>query len=357
MKVALVYDRVNKWGGAESVLLALHEVFPDAPLYTSVYAKDKTPWADVFDVKPSFLQKLPLPKDKHEYYPFLMGPAFEAFNFDGFDIVISITHESAKAVITKPETMHICYCLTPTGYLWSGVDSYLKPGLKKTLLSPVLRYMRFYDKIISKRPDHFIGISKTVQERIKKYYGLESSLVYPPVTLGKVSKPGDFFLIVSRLVPNKRIDIAVEAFNKLGSPLKIIGTGREFENLKGRAKSNIEFLGHLTDTEVNKYYESCKAFILPGLEDFGITPVEAQSYGKPVVAFRGGGATETVIEEKTGFFFDKQSPESLVETIKKAKFDTIDPRDCAKNAVKFSKDRFKEEFREKIEAEWKSYKR
>src|SRR6187549_412431 len=148
MKVALVYDRINKWGGAESVLLALHDIFPDAPLYTSVYDKEKTPWAKVFDVRTSFLQKLPLPKNNHEYYPFLMGIAFESFNFDEFDVVISVTHEFAKAIITKPGTLHICYCLTPTSYLWSGYDAYFKPGLMKTLTAPLVKYLRFYDKIV-----------------------------------------------------------------------------------------------------------------------------------------------------------------------------------------------------------------
>lgn len=352
MKIALIYDRINKWGGAESVISALHELYPEAPLFTSVYDKNGAPWAKSIDVHTSFLQNLPLPKNKHEYYPFLMGIAFEAFNFDDFDVVISVTHEFAKAIITKPKTLHVCYCLTPTSYLWSGYDAYFakQNAVFKALTYPLIAYMRWYDKIVANRPDYYIAISKVVQDRIQKYYGFESDLIYPPVTLGELSKEtGDYFLIVSRLVPNKRIDIAVEAFNKLGLPLVIIGKGREEQKLKQMANSNIKFLGHLTDSELARYYKQCLAFVLPGIEDFGITPVEAQSYGKPVIAFKGGGAWETIIEGKTGFFFDHQTVGSLTETIKSVNLQNIKPEDCIKNAKNFSKEKFKRDFKEKIE--------
>lgn len=352
MKVALVYDRINKWGGAESVLLALHEIFPDAPLYTSVYKKETAPWADCFDIHTSILQKLPLPKTKHEYYPFLMGPAFETFNFDSFDLVISVTHEFAKAIITKPITTHICYCLTPVSYLWSGTENYFGNGLKKNLISPVLSYLRFYDRIISRRPDHYIAISETVKDRIKDFYGLESSIVYPPVNIGTMSGKSineDFFLIVSRLVPNKRLDLAVKAFSNMGTKLKIIGAGREEKYLKAISGKNIEFLGYLTDDEVATYYRSCRGLIVPGVEDFGITAVEAQSFGKPVIAFRKGGLTETVIEGKTGFFFEKQTAESIATLMKSLDLSKINPSNCRLNAEKYSKNNFKSKFKKEIE--------
>lgn len=351
MKVALVYDRINKWGGAESVLLVLHELFPEAPLYTSVYDKKSAPWADVFEVRTSFLQKLPLPKNKHEYYPFLMGLAFESFNFDDFDVVISVTHEFAKAIITKPKTLHICYCLTPTSYLWSGYDQYFRNTTLKTLTAPIVNYLRFYDKIIANRPDHYITISKIVQDRIKKYYGLPSDLIYPPVVQGEAlhTPSGQYFLIVSRLVPNKKINIAVEAFNKLGLPLKIIGTGREEQNLKNHAKSNVEFLGHLTDRELAGYYRSCLALLVPGIEDFGLVSVEAQSFGKPVIAFKAGGSLETIIKGKTGFFFADQSAKAIIEVVQKSNLKKINAADCIKNAQKFSKEKFKKDFKKKIE--------
>lgn len=357
MKVALVYDRVNKFGGAERVLLALHEIWPEAPLYTSVYDKKAAPWANVFEVRTSFLQKLPLPKNEHELYPFLMGIAFESFNFDEFDLVISVTAEFAKAIITKPKTVHICYCLTPTSYLWSGYKNYFhqKPRWFKFLSKPLINYLRWYDKIIAHRPDKYVAISKTVQERIKKIYNQESKIVYPSiasqgVVLRTQDHPfkNDFYLIVSRLAPQKRIDLAVKAFNELGLPLKIIGTGREFKSLKSLSKSNIEFLGYLTDEEVAGYYKSCRAVVICGEEDFNLVAVEAQSFGKPVIAFGRGGVTETVIEGKTGWFFSHQKKISLIRLIRQIRLEKINPEDCIENAKRFSKERFQEEFKKYV---------
>ncbi len=334
MKVALVYDRINKLGGAEKVLLALHHIWPDAPLYTSVYDKKLTPWADVFDVRTSFLQKLPLPKNKHEYYPFLMGLAFESFNFDEYDVVISVTAEFCKAIITKPQTLHVCYCLNPTSYLWSGYDQYYsgKPGWFRAITTPMINYLRWYDKIIAERPDRYITITKTVQDRLKRYYGRDSDIIYPPVDIKErpfeKASTGNFFLIVSRLAPQKRLDVAIKAFNKLGWPLKVIGSGIEETKLKSLAKNNIEFLGFITDDQLSHYYANCQAVIIPGEEDFNIVSVEAQSYGKPVVAYGRGGVTETVLEGKTGWFFPEQTPEVLVATLQKTKFARIDPKDC-----------------------------
>ena len=355
MKVALVYDRINKWGGAESVLLTLHEIFPDAPLYTSVYDKKLAPWADVFDVYTSFLQNFPLPKNKHEYYPFLMGIAFESFNFDEYDLVISVTSEFAKAIITRPSTLHICYCLTPTSYLWSGYEQYFsnRSNTYKSLSSLVIKYLRLYDKIISRRPDKYIAISKTVQGRIKKYYSLPSEVIYPPVAQGEALHMASqqYFLIVSRLVPNKRIDLAIQAFNKLGLQLKIVGTGRQENMLKTMAKNNIEFLGSLTDSRLARYYKDCFAVVVVAEEDFGIVPVEAQSYGKPVIAFRAGGATETIRPGRTGWFFEKQTVQSLVEKILEVekKITKIKSMDCINAAKKFSKDNFKKGFKLEID--------
>ncbi len=348
MKTALVYDRINKWGGAESVLLALHQIWPDAPLYASVYDQRLAPWADVFEVRTSFLQKLPLPKNAHEYYPFLMGIAFESFNFDEFDVVISVTHEFAKAIITKPKTLHLCYCLTPVSYLWSGYDAYFSSHspVFRALSAPMVNYLRWYDQIVSQRPDKYVAISKTVQQRIKRYYNRESLVIYPPVNLASQGETlrGEFYLIVSRLVPNKRIDIAIEAFNQLGLPLKIVGVGREERKLKALAKKNIQFLGNLTKDQLSLYYESCLAVVVPGEEDFGIVSVEAQSFGKPVVAFGKGGSTETVVEGETGWFFREQTADSLATLLKNIDLKTISPGKCQENALKFSGERFRQEF-------------
>jgi len=357
MKVAIVYDRVNKWGGAERVLLALHKLFPDAPLYTSVYDREKAPWALRFNsgqakIKTSFLQNFPL-ATRHELYAVLMPIAFESFNFDGFDLVISVTSEAGKGIITKPNTMHICYCLTPTRYLWSGYGEYFKNPMLAFFSKPAISYLRAWDKIAAQRPDAYVAISKEVQRRIKKYYGRESTVIYPPVhplpfplpSRERVRVRGDsYFLVVSRLVPYKRIDIAIRAFNKLKLPLKIVGTGSEEEKLRSIAKPNIEFLGYLTERELVRYYKGCRALVFPGIEDFGLTILEAQGFGKPVIAFRGGGALETIVEGKTGEFFYPQTGDALVKKIKEFKSSKYDPLECIKNAERFSFDRFRKEF-------------
>ncbi|MCL5020029.1 MAG: glycosyltransferase [Patescibacteria group bacterium] len=389
MKVALVYDRINKWGGAERVLLALKELFPSAPLYTSVYNPLKAGWAKAFDIKTSFLQKFPGAPFNHEKFATFMPFAFESFSFDKFDLVVSVTSEAAKGIVTSPKTKHVCYCLTPTRYLWSGYDEYFKNGLLRLISRPAISYLRRWDKMASNRPDHFIAISKEVQKRIKKYYGRESKVIYPPLVLsagidsvgdsnllatelpfGSIARSGsnmrssrkfesppskfslamprlkdqDYFLVVSRLVPYKRIDIAIKAFNKLKLPLKIIGTGSEEKRLKKMAKPNIEFLSNLTDEELLGYYKESSALIFPGIEDFGLVILEALSFGKPIIAFKGGGVLETVKRGKTGEFFYPQNEEALIRIIKNFKKESFSAKDCKDGVKKFERDRFRREF-------------
>ena len=362
MKIALVYDRVNKIGGAERVLEALHEIWPEAPLYTAVYNPTTAPWAKKFQVIPSFLNKFPLAKKRHEIYPWLTPLAFESFAFSGYDVVISVTSAEAKGIITRPSTLHLCYCLTPTRYLWSGYEEYFRQPFLKFLSQPVITYLRRWDKTAAQRPDTFIAISKNVQKRIKKYYGRESEVIYPPVDIKKFEIPAlpagrrnskletsNFFLVVSRLVPYKKVDIVVGAFNQLGWPLKIIGSGSEARKLKIMAKPNIEFLGQLTDQELLSYYQDCRALIFPQEEDFGLVPLEAQACGKPVIAFKGGGALETVIEKKTGTFFYPQTSTALIKKLKEFKINNYKPEDCRKNAEKFTKELFKKKFKQLVE--------
>ena len=357
MKVALVYDRINKWGGAERVLLALHKIFPKAPIYTSVYSHKRARWADSFQIRPSFLQKFSHAVSHHELYPYLMPIAFERFDFSEYDLVISLTSEAAKGIVTGPGTMHISYILTPTRYLWSGYDEYFKnPGFK-ILGSPAVSYLRKWDRIAAKRPDRLVAISQEVQGRIKKYYERESVVIYPPVELAKeirqdssfkkTKKIKPYFLIVSRLskfTRYKRIDLAIQACNELHLPLKIIGGGNWKKELEKMAGPTIEFLGNVDDALLQEYYRNCKALLFPALEDFGLTVVEAQAFGKPVIAFRGGGALETVKEGKTGLFFDKQTKDSLVQALQI--FNTIhfDPNESKKNARRFNQTSFKDAF-------------
>ncbi|MBI4137011.1 glycosyltransferase [Candidatus Roizmanbacteria bacterium] len=348
MKIALVYDRVNKWGGAERVLLALHELFPDAPLYTAVYDRESAPWAEVFGVRTSFLQKLPFAKKHHEWYPWLTPLAFESFNFDLFDVVISVTSADAKGIITKPHTKHICYCLTPTRYLWSHYDTYFPNGLRKLLTKPVISYLRKWDRVASTRPDYYIAISQTVKNRIKKYYDREAEIIYPPVRMPSTkhdvrSMNGrkDYFLVVSRLVRYKRVDIAIQACNELRLPLVIVGSGSDETRLRSLSGPTIQFIHNLTDEELAWYYQHSQALILPQEEDFGLVSVEAQSLGTPVIAYQIGGGTESVIQGKTGEFFYPQSNEALKKILKTFRRASYHSEDCKRNAGKFSMEQFK----------------
>jgi glycosyltransferase involved in cell wall biosynthesis len=369
-KVAIVYDRVNKFGGAERVLLALHEMFPDAPLFTSVYNQKTTKWADVFPkIYTSFLQNVPILKNYHELLGWLTPLAFEQFKFDEYDLVISVTSEAAKGVITGTKTKHVCYMLTPTRYLWSGYDFYLnnRPQIfkifpfYKMIAWPLLTYLKWWDKVAAQRPDKIIAISTEVQERIKKYYNRESEIVFPPCELHfKKSLVGGrrlqsravsrnffenaftyYYLTHGRFVQYKRLDLVLEVFKKNELPLVVSGTGSEFERLKTNRYKNIKFISNPSDEELIGLYNNAKAFLMPQEEDFGITSVEAQSFGIPVIAYKKGGSLDIVIDGKTGLFFDEQTPESLADAI--AKFDTtsFDRRYLITNAKHFSKENFK----------------
>ncbi len=356
MRTAIVYDRVNKWGGAERVLLALNELFPDAPLYTSLYSSNKARWAEVFpQVVPSFLNKLTFLRDKHQLLALLMPLAFESFDFDKFDLVISVTSEAAKGVITKPHTKHICYCLTPTRYLWSGYGEYFKGETISILAKPAVSYLRNWDRIASERPDVMVAISTDVKKRIKKYYGRDSKIIYPPVETGKFNvqksklrSANKYYLIVSRLEQYKKVDLAVRAFNQLGYPLVIIGTGSEKNRIKSIAQDNIIFKGFVKDNELISYYRNAKGFVFPQEEDFGIAAVESQAAGCPVIAYKGGGSLDTVVENKTGVFFKTQNCESLVKAVKRFDSMKFDKETLHANAERFNKAKFKKEIMDTV---------
>ncbi len=350
LRIAIVYDRVNKWGGAERVLLALHDLFPDAPLFTSVYDSHHAPWAHVFSIKTSFLQQIPFIRNHHEYVPFLMPLAFESFSFDDFDLVISVTSEAAKGIITKPHTTHICLCLTPTRYLWSGYKEYFQNWFLRILSKPVIWYLRIWDMIAAQRPDVYIAISQEVASRVKTYYGRKSQVIYPPLPVlpeKRQSLPGKkhegYFLVVSRLsrfTNYKRVDLAIQAATKLDLPLVVVGEG-DTSYFKQFAGPTVSFVGKVSDEELAAYYAGCRALIFPSLEDFGLAMVEAQAAGKPVIAYRGGGALEIVQEGKTGVFFNKQTANSLVEVLKTFDEHDYNSQVCKTNAKRFSQDTFK----------------
>jgi len=373
MKVALVYDRVNKFGGAERVLLALHKIWPDVPLYTAVYDSKGAWWADNFKVVSSFIQNFPGVKRHHEVYPWLMPFAFESFNFEDFDLVISVTSAEAKGIITGPNTLHLCYCLTPTRYLWTNYNYYLNHPqygllnpIAKLTMKPILARLKKWDQIACHKPDDYIAISKTVAQRIKKYYHCDSEVIYPPVDMEKFYSKGPalhvkagplrYFLVVSRLVPYKRIDIVIDAFNKLGLPLKIIGDGVERDFLKRKARANIQFLTkQLTDGELLSYYENCSAFVYSSEEDFGIAVLEAQACGKPVIGYKMGGVAETVIDGETGILFYPQTVKALIKAVKSFKAGNFEAEACRKNAQRFSQKNFINKFKLLVEEKWQKY--
>lgn len=356
-KVAIVYDRVNKFGGAERVLLVLHEMFPTAPLYTSVYDKKNAKWADVFPIiYTSFLQNIPILRNYHELMGWLMPIAFESFDFKDYDIVVSVTSEAAKGIITGTKTLHLCYCLTPTRYLWSGKEFYFNNRPKifkifpfyKIISWPFLTYTKWWDKVASQRPDKYIAISTEVQKRIKKYYNRDSEIIFPPVNTevtGRVhSRSGIYYLIHGRFEPYKRLDLIIDVFKNLSLPLVVSGSGSEFDYYKKQSFSNIKFVAKPTDTELIKLYQNAKAFLMPQDEDFGITAVEAQSFGIPVIAYNRGGSLDTVVDGKTGILFNDQTKQSLINAI--ARFDKTNFNSgyLITNAKRFSKDLFKEKF-------------
>jgi len=357
MRVALVYDRVNKWGGAERVLLALHEIFPEAPLFTSVCDFKKAPWAKIFPhVYTSFLQKIPFLKNRHELLGTFMPLVFETFEFSEFDLVISVTSEAAKGIVVKPPTKHFCYCLTPTRYLWSHYNQYFKDPTFKAVTKPVISYLRDWDKMAAQRPDKIIAISSAVRERIKKYYHRDSQIIFPPVEVEKFSpifspvlhkvngKQKEYYLVASRLVPYKRIDLVIQAFNLLKYPLLIIGEGSQEKKLKKIAGKNIKFLGLINEKKLISCYQEAKALIMAQEEDFGLVAVEAQAAGTPVIAYKKGGVLDTVIEGKTGIFFEKQNSKFLVDAVKRFDRMKFSSKNLIDNAKRFSKERFNKEF-------------
>ncbi len=353
MKVALVHDDLMQWGGAERVLEAISEIYLNAPIYTSVFNEDNKELKTRFKNKKivtSFIQNIPgwksLYKTLLPFYPI----AFEQFDFSKYDLVISQSTRFAKSIITQPQTLHINYCHTPPRFLWRFSEAE-NLGLKEILLS----YLRIYDQISAKRVDAFLAGSENSKKRIKKVYGMDARVVLPFVDVnrfkGLSTFNGGYWVVISRLIRYKRVDLAIKACKKLNQPLKIIGSGPENSNLKILAKdANIEFLEELDDESVALVLAGAKGLIVPGVEDFGITPLEAQALGKPVIAFKNGGVLETVIDGKTGLLFDRQTVDGLINAMKKLEKIKINSQDCINNALKFSKDNFKRNFVKEIHA-------
>lgn len=363
MKVALIHDHLAQDGGAEKVLKVLADMFPEAVIYTLLYEKKNVnKYFKGRKIETSIIQRLPGGVKHYQWYLYFMPMAVEFFDLREYDLVISDTSSFAKGVITQPHIPHICYCHTPTRYLWSDMHQYLNElkynkWLKK-IISLVLNRIRIWDRLAADRVDYFIANSKTVQKRIKKYYRRDSEVIYPPVETNKFKiseiKEDDekYFLIGCRLAPYKRVDIVVEAFKELLPEyrLKIFGDGVDYKRLKKIAGNalNIEFLGRVSEEEKVDLYSKAQAFINPQEEDFGITAVESMASGRPVIAYRKGGATETVIEGKTGVFFDTQNKEAIYRAVKSFYSYNFNSQEIKTWADNFSLDKFEKKIREVI---------
>lgn len=360
--MAIVADWLTDRGGAERVVLALAEIFPQADIFASVYKAEA--FLELADrrVITTYLQNWPL-KFKHQLFPTLRPKAFESLNLDEYDLVISSASAEAKGVITQPSTIHICYCHTPTRYFWSHYHEYMKAcqfgildPIAKLFIPSMIHNLREWDRVAADRVDFFIANSRHIQNRIRKYYNADSTVINPPVDFnrfsGEETETGDYYLVLGRQMPYKRTDLVVEAFGSLPSKLKIIGDGSELEKLKkgAREKENIEFLGRIPDAEVAKVVQGCKAVIFPQEEDFGIVPLEAMAAGRPVIAFGKGGALETVIDGQTGILFPEQTVDSLTEAIYKFEQANFSSEACRERARQFDLSVFKQKIIEFVKS-------
>lgn len=367
-KLALIYDRLNKIGGAEHILEALHSLWPQSPWYTSVYKPEKTEFTKGWTVFPSILNTIPFLNTYHELVPFLMPYVFENIALREYHTVISVGSAEAKGVLSKPETLHLNYCLTPTRYLWSHKENYLSDkqfGLAKKIALPIVRkifsLLAQWDLVAAHRPDVMIAISEHVKKRINKYYNRKVSVIYPPVNISNfhILSPSpeseEYFLTVSRLVPYKRLEVLIDACEKAHENLIIIGIGANLKNLKKIAGRYTKFLGQVNNSTLVSYYSNCKAFLQANEEDFGIAMVEAQASGKPVIAYGKGGASE-IVTNNTGILVNHSTPKAFLQAFTRFETMSFDKAQCTKNAKRFDIERFKVQFREKVREEWFKHK-
>ena len=339
------------------MLEAAHALFPDAPVYTSMYDPRVMPQEyRAWDIRVSFMNRLPYVHRRHQLFLPLYRYAFESFDLSEYDAVLSITSAFAHGIKKRADARHLCYCLTPARFLWQ-YDEYVQNeavnNAARKFLPAVVSQLREWDKRAASRVDEFIAISREVQNRIAACYGREACIVYPPVdvTAFHLAPPqdiGDYFLIISRLIPYKRIDMAVEAFNQTGLPLVIAGDGRDRARLQARAKSNIKFLGRVSDAERLDLMARCKAFVFPGQEDFGITPLEANAAGRPVIAYGGGGALDTILEGMNGVLFHAPTSNALIASLKNFRASDFDPHQIRAHAEKFDTRVFQEALKQRI---------
>lgn len=345
--VALAHDHLFQIGGAEQVVKKLSEIYSDAPLYTLICTDSARAYLNHRKIVPSYLQNVPGGKKLFKLFIRWMPAAWEYFDFSAYDVVISSASAFAKNIITSPQTTHVCYCHSPTRYLWSDRRDYLEslhiPRALKLYLQAILTDLRILDLEAARRVNYFIANSQFIAHRIKHFYQRDSTIIYPPVNTHSFAiSPSidDYYLVVSRLRPYKRVDLVIEAFNRLKLPLVVVGGGEEYQKLRSLAKHNITFLGETDDATRNRYLSRCKAFINPQEEDFGISAVEAMASGRPVIAYAAGGALETIMHNVTGVFFEEQSWESLAYAVLASRLIEFDAAVIKKHAEQFSSEVF-----------------
>lgn len=353
MKIALLHDWLNQVGGAEDVLTELVRMYPGAPIYTSIYDREHMPasWRQ-WPIRALWMDSLPGIYAHHQRYLPLYPLAFGGLRLKNFEVVLSNKSGFCHGVQVAPGTRHICYCLAPTRYVWQ-FEAYaqresLGRGLRR-LLQPILTLLKRWDFAAAQRVDQFVAISTEIQERIRTYYQRDSVIIYPPVQTARfapvATDHGDYFLVVSRLIPYKRIDLAVQACTKLGLPLLVGGRGRDLERLQALAGPTVKFLGYVPDEELPGLMARCKAFLFPGLEDFGITPIQAMAAGRPVIAYKGGGALDYVVPGKTGEFFATQTVDSLAESLARFEARNYDAQALRQHAQTFDVRAFESQLR------------
>lgn len=363
MRVALVHEHLAQDGGAERVLMVLARMFPEAPIFTLLHNPAR---ANAFfltrDVRTSFLQRVPGSRWRYQWLLPLMANAIESFDFHGFDLVISSASAFAKGVLTPPEVPHICYCNSPTRYLWTDSHRYVQqlpyPAWVKAGIRRYLTGLRLWDRLAADRVDAFVANSHTVAARIRKFYRRSSTVIEPPVDVRRFTVaygPGRFFLAGGRLVEYKRVDLVVTAFNRLGLPLHVFGTGPEERRLRAMAKPNVRFLGRVSDEELKVLYRDATAYLHPQEEDFGIAAIEAMASGRPVIAYNRGGAAETVVPGTTGVLFEDQTWEALADAVIRFKPGAFDPDAIRRHAETYGVDRFEARFSAFVDATVKGY--
>ncbi len=361
MKLALAHDWLNQIGGAEDVLDALARQFPESPIYTSLYAPDRLPaHYREWDIRASWMNNLPAIHRRHQFYLPLYPLAWNRLRLADYDVILSNKSGFCHGLRFDQRALHICYCLAPTRYVWQ-LDDYLDGeelgAAARWLLKPLIASLRAWDYAAAQRVSHFIAISSAIQDRIRRFYNRESRIIFPPVDTARFQPAPtadieDYYLVVSRLVPYKRIDLAVSAATELRLPLKVAGRGRDSERLRALAGDTVEFLGFVPNEHLPRLMARCKALVFPGLEDFGITPVQAQAAGRPVIAFRGGGALDTVIPALTGEFFDAATVDSLKAVWRNFDPDAYNPDAIRKHARRFDASIFDQRITAYVEQAW-----